>query len=203
MGQLYITWNWVTIIGQTKKQPRARSGRLFEGPPSGIGQQLGTTNNNNYGREAAAFLKATICNIFGFSAFRPQIEATYIIWNWVTIIGQLRTTNYGRSGRLFKRQNNGSLLDNWEQQLELGNNWEQQLRARSGRLFKGKNGSLLDNWEQQLGPRSGRLLEFFGLLWITTKYGREADAFLKRCNWHQEIMVHYYVREAAAFLSYK
>ena len=42
-----------------------------------------TIGNNNYGREAAAFLKAT---------------------------------------------NNGSLLDNWEQQL----------RARSGRLFEGK-----------------------------------------------------------------
>jgi hypothetical protein len=45
-----------------------RSGRLFEGPPSGIGQQWGTPKNNNYGREAAAFLKATNNSNYGREA---------------------------------------------------------------------------------------------------------------------------------------
>jgi hypothetical protein len=50
--------------------------RAAERPPSGIGQQLGTTKaaaflnwatigNNNYGREAAAFLKANYWVSFG------------------------------------------------------------------------------------------------------------------------------------------
>ena len=58
----------------------------------------------------------TFCTFFGFSAFRPQIGATYITWNWVTIIGQTKN-NHGREAAAFLK---GRLL-------ELGNNWELQI----------------------------------------------------------------------------
>jgi hypothetical protein len=84
-----------------------------------------TIRNNNYGREAAAFLKAKYTignNNYGREA-AAFLKAKY----WVSF-GQLGQQLGPRSGRL----------------LELGNNCEQQLRARSGRLFEGK----IYNWEQ-------------------------------------------------------
>ena len=63
----------------------------------------------------------TFYTFFGFSAFRPQIGATYITWNWVTIIGQTKN-NHGREAAAFLK---GRLL-------ELGNNWELQITTTTG-----------------------------------------------------------------------
>ena len=67
----------------------------------------------------------TFYTFFGFSAFRPQIGATYITWNWVTIIGQTKN-NHGREAAAFLK---GRLLE-----LATNNN-NYGREARSGRLF--------------------------------------------------------------------
>jgi hypothetical protein len=126
------------------------------------------TINNNYGREAAAFLKATHNNNYGreAAAFLKAIKIMGLFWTIVgprsggqPLLGTTTTAakaaaflkatnnnNYGREATAFlrARQNNGTLLENWEQQLR------QQLGTTTTTRFL----ELGYNWEQQLWPQS-------------------------------------------------
>jgi hypothetical protein len=114
--------------------------------------------------------------LFGFSAFRPRRPpfGNVTAWNLKpnsrrrSLIdascpisrrrpGQQLNNNYGREAAAFlkARQNNGTLLDNWEQQLG----------PRSGRLLEFCN-------------QPSGVLQPLG----TNNYSREAAAFLKATN---------------------
>jgi hypothetical protein len=128
----------------------------------------------------------TFCTFFGFSAF----GATYITWNGVTIIGQLRTTTGAKRPPFWR-----AAFWNWATKLQITTTtgakrppfWRLQITTTTERpsfcrqhittttgakrppFWRQNNGSFLDHWEQQLRARSGRLFEgkIMGLLWTS------------------------------------
>jgi hypothetical protein len=153
------------------------------------------TNNNNYGREAAAFWRQQITTTTGATAFLKAIKIMGLFWTivgprsgrplesgnhcweqqlqprkrppfWrqqiITTTGAKRPPFWGQGKimELFWKIGNSNYGNSWEQQL-------QQLRARSGRLFEGRNSNY--------GCEAAAFLKATN----NNNYGREAAAFLK------------------------